>query len=358
MQDDRSYWPALAKLPLGAVKLKRALKKFGSPKAVWEAPARDFLAIDKVGEQTVAQITDARKTIDPENELKKMQKAGVSMITLYDHGYPELLKQIYDPPVILFYKGCHPERADRTIAIVGTRKAGIYGAAWAKKLAGQLTQAGFTIVSGMALGIDTCAHKGALATGGCTWAVLGSGFDRVYPTANKKLFEEICETGTVFSELPLGMPYCSGNFPARNRIITGLSLGTVIVQCARKSGAMISASCALEQNREVFAVPGNIDNVLSEGPNLLIKQGARLVEKVEDILEEFSFSYPQKTERLAIELSGDEELLYLQLSSEPQGFDILAARCQLPMSKLTELLLALEFKDAIRQLPGKYYVVK
>jgi len=354
---DHLYWPALAKLPLGPIKLKRAMDKLGSPQAVWKSPLNELQKIEGIGALTLEEIQHVRQTVHPEQEYEQLQKSGCQFFTFFDSDYPNYLKQIYDPPLILFYKGHPPKKETKALAIVGTRRATRYGKTITDKLATPLAKAGFTIVSGLARGIDTQAHRSALATNGQTWAVLGCGLDTVYPWENKTLFEQICETGAVLSEYPLGTPPLAVNFPGRNRIITGLSQGTIIVQCSQKSGAMISARYALEQNREVFAVPGNVDLPQSAGPNLLIKQGAKLVENAEDVLEEFAIAYaPKITAQAEIELTPIEKQITDQLTTDPLSFDLLVNQCGLPLSRLSEQLLVLELKDVIKQLPGKYYV--
>jgi len=315
-----------------------------------------------VGEVSLSLISDLRKLINPEQEYEKLQKANCSFITPKDEDYPELLLETYAHPYVLFYKGQRPKKVEplqrkrSVIAVVGTRRINHYGQKLTEEFVTHLVGAGFTIVSGLARGVDTVAHDTTLKEGGITWAVLGCGLDTIYPPENRSLYKKICETGTIFSEFPLGTPPLPEHFPRRNRIITGLSQGVLVVQCAKRSGALISAKYAVEQNREVFAVPGNIDNPLSEGPNSLIKQGAKLVESVDDILEEFKLSYPQQTSFFEISLTIEEKQVYEKLSAEPMQFDLLSNQLKLPMPKLAELLMALEFKDAVKQLPGKYYV--
>ncbi|MFA5928613.1 MAG: DNA-processing protein DprA [Candidatus Margulisiibacteriota bacterium] len=359
--NDRLYWPALASLQLGAVTLKRALERFGSPQAVWEAPVSAFNEIKAIRETSLEKIRGERNAIDPEAELNKLEKAKVNFVTLFDDNYPALLKEIYDPPVVLFYKGLKPERSRRRFAIVGTRHPSQYGISVTSKLSADLVNAGFTIVSGLARGIDTETHKSTLLAGGKTIAVLGCGLDVVYPAENHELYERICENGTIFSEFPLGTQPLVENFPCRNRIITGLCSGTLVVQCAIKSGAMISARYALEQNREVFAVPGNIEQPQSAGPHLLLQQGAKLVGKVEDILEELNICtqgelFPYAPAQYI--LDEQERQVHDLLSAEPFHFDILANRSRIPLPKLAEIMINLELKNAVMALPGKYYIKK
>jgi len=358
--NDNYYWPALSYLPLGFVKLKCTLDILGTPKKLWMAPLSVFKEIEGITDNTIDKIDKIRKEINPELEFEKLEKENIKFITFFDLDYPLLLRQICYPPMILYYKGNPPDFNRKTIAIVGTRQSNSYGEKVTLTLSKELAEAGFVVVSGLARGIDYSAHLAVTESGRATWAILGCGLDIIYPRENKKLFLKIQETGTIFSEYPLGTRPLAMNFPARNRIITGLSLGVVVVQCKIKSGAMISANFAIEQNREVFAVPGNIDNPQSAGPNCLINQGAKLVNGVNDILDEFNMRFQSTKSNSLMETvsleTPEEKKVFDILSIDPIGFDDLLYKTNFSSGKLAEVLLLLEFKKLIKQLPGKLFV--
>ena len=291
------------------------------------------------------------------------------MMTFQDNHYPENLKAIPDAPVLLYIKGEIKKENNLAIAMVGSRRASFYGLSIAEKLAGQLSELGITIISGMAKGIDAIAHKGALKAKGSTIAVLGNGLSKVYPPENKKLFDEIINSGAVISEFPMTTPPAAYNFPRRNRIISGLSLGVVVVEASNKSGALITSRFALEQGREVFAVPGKVDSPNSQGVHNLIKQGAKLVSNVEDILEEISpqLKHHMKTEHrelarrtstrvLPNNLSDDELSIYKQIQDDAMHIDEVANQCGFSVPQTMNALLKLELKHLIKQLPGKLFV--
>jgi DNA processing protein len=340
--------------------MRQALELFGgTAEGVWTAPLNDFLLIPGVAGQTLAKISQTRKTIDPETEYARLEKSGAQLLCWNDSHYPELLRQIHDPPLALFYKGLAPLAAEACLAIVGSRHPTPYGRTMAESLTRDLAQSGFTIVSGLARGIDTVAHTTALQAGARTLAVLGCGIDEIYPPENKDLYAKIQANGTIFSELPLGSPPLAEHFPGRNRLITGLSQGVVIVQAKEKSGAMISARFALEQNREVFAVPGPVGLAQSAGPHQLIKQGAKLVESVNDILEEFHWRVPTSAADCPAGLSAEATRLWNALpSAQPIHIDMLSLQYALSVDKLAAILLELEFHDALEQLPGQYLLRK
>lgn len=272
---------------IGGLRLKRLLEFFSKPQDILNAPLDKLLRIKGIGEITAQKIHDFKKE-ELARELSLARKKDLKIITLRAQEYPLSLKQIPDSPPVLYIKGEFTAQDNRALAIVGSRYASFYGMTCAQNFAAGLAQEGFTIVSGMARGIDTCAHKGALKSGGRTIAVIGSGFNQLYPEENKGLAEQISKSGAVISEFPLDTLPFKQNFPRRNRVISGLSLGVLVVEAAQRSGALITADFALEQGREVFALPGKIDADNSLGTNGLIKQGAKLVSCIEDILEEFS----------------------------------------------------------------------
>ena len=313
-------------------------------------------------------------------ELSLAARAGVTMLTLEDAGYPDALKTLPDPPLALYVRGELTAADASAVGIVGARRASLYGIRCAEQLGHDLALRGLTVVSGLARGIDAAAHEGALKAPGRTIAVLGNGLSRVYPPEHAPLADRIAEHGAVVSEYPMETAPLSYNFPRRNRIISGLSLGVVVVEAAQRSGALITADCALEQGREVFAVPGPMTAVTSQGTHQLVKQGARLVTSVEDILDELGFSEPvarpaRKTaaaESLAAGsgfgpernrraepdgLAGPEQRVFgCVREGQPEDIDAIVAKSGLETSEVSSLLLQLELKRLVRQLPGKQFV--
>nr|MDA8166095.1 DNA-processing protein DprA [Desulfobacteraceae bacterium] len=291
---------------------------------------------------------------------EQTRKHGLIILT-WDHpAYPPLLRTIPDPPLLLYTKGDLACLSQPGLGVVGARAATSYGRQVAQDMAFQLARKGLVIISGFALGIDTAAHQGALRAGGRTVAVLGNGLDMVYPEQNRKLFDKIAETGTLVSEYPLGTTPDAFRFPARNRIISGLALGVLVVEAAKRSGSLITAHLALEQGREVFAVPGRVDSWKSEGAHRLLQEGAKLVFRAEDILEELPHGLTgllaAKPEAVPREpLAPEEEQLLALLDSYPQTIDELIQQTAWPAAKVTELLLLLELKRYIESLPGKQY---
>lgn len=299
----------------------------------------------------------------------ELESRGIRSLTIAEEGYPELLKKIADPPPIIYVKGDLAVLAKPALAIVGTRQPSRYGLEAAEYFARELAGRGLLVVSGLALGIDTAAHQGALAAGGETIAVLGSGLDNLFPRANLDLSEQVVARGALLSEFPPSQPPDRWTFPRRNRIISGLTLGTIVIEGNYKSGAMITAKTALEQGREVFALPGNVFSELARGPHWLIKQGAKLVESIDDVLDELKFILPglalssqTEAEQLPLlpppELNAEEAELYQRLSLQPQHLDSLAIATGWPTARVSSVLMSLELKKTIRQLPGKHYVLK
>jgi len=290
-----------------------------------------------------------------------MHKETIETIKIGDKNYPKILKQIHSPPKELYVKGRILEDDEFAIAVVGSRIASVYGLTTAEKLGYELASRGLVVVSGLARGIDSAAHKGALKAHGKTIAVLGSGLDIIYPPENKKLAEEIVEkNGALVSEFPMRTPPTPKNFPQRNRIISGLSLAVVVVEAAKNSGALITADFALEQNREVFAVPGKVDSATSFGTNQLIKEGAKLVQTAEDIMDELELklkvSSKGAAEALKPNISQDEKAVYESLSGDPKYLDDVVEEVKLPLNKTQELLLRLQIRKLVRELPGKHFI--
>ncbi|MHB9130542.1 MAG: DNA-processing protein DprA [Armatimonadota bacterium] len=283
--DESAAWYALACAQLGSVAAIRLLEAFQQPEAIFAATPREWTARARVTASGCARLLDAANR-DHAGELARLQRLGIRLIPYYDPGYPTRLRTIPDPPCVLFVKGELLPEDDRAIAIVGSRRASPYGRHVAAELAAGLAQRGLIVVSGMAIGTDTAAHEGCLRAGGRTIAVLGSGVDVIYPPENTTLYERIAAQGAVISENPPGAPPSRISFPIRNRIISGLSLGVIVVEASEKSGALITVDHALEQGREVFAVPGSVNSTQSRGTHHLLRDGARLVESVDDVLED------------------------------------------------------------------------
>jgi DNA processing protein len=359
---------------VGPVTFRRLLKQFGSVDAALGASVSGLTKVEGIGFKTAERIAASRDKFDAIEELELAAKLGVWLLHMEDARYPTLLKQIYDPPPVLYIKGTLTRDDTLGVALVGCRRCSLYGQEQASRFAHLLAAAGFTIVSGMARGIDTAAHTGALAVQGRTIAVQGCGLSRVFPPENAKLFELIGASGACISELPLRAEPLAEHFPPRNRIIAGLSLGTIVVEAGLRSGALITAQTALESNREVMAVPGKIDSPLSQGPHQLIKQGARLIESVEDIMESLGYvgerlkDHTATATREAVEkveaplfdpanfhLKGHEKTIYDVLGKEPVHIDQIISDTDLPAGAANAAVMSLRLKGLIRQLPGNLF---
>ena len=360
---------------VGPVTFSKMIKHFGSLDKSLGASVSELAKIDGIGHKSAEQIARSRDKFDATDELKLAEKLGVWIINLEDERYPALLKNIYDPPVVLYIKGSLSTSDDLAIAIVGTRRCSLYGQEQSSRLAYLLGSAGFTICSGMARGIDTAAHQGALSAGGRTIAVQGCGLAKVFPPENKKLFELIAQSGACISELPLQYEPLSENFPPRNRIIGGLSLGTIVIEAGLYSGALITARAALEYNREVMAVPGKIDSPLSKGSHQLIKEGAKLIESVEDVMEALGYIGEQVQDYVSdaaakamekmdvplfdisrLKLSGDEKTIYDYLGKEPSHIEHIITGTKLTAGSINAGLVSLRLKGLIKQLPGSFFL--
>ncbi len=346
---------------VGPNKMRALIARFRTPAEVFGASVRDLVTVEGIDSKTAASI----KTFDgrefAQEQLRRMAACGARVVTFWDREFPDLLKQIYDPPALLFVRGTLKPDDKYAVAIVGSRLISSYGEVITQKLTRDLAGKGVTVVSGLAYGIDTLAHATALKSGSRTIAVLGSGVDVIYPRENARLAERIVENGALVSEFPLGSKPERSNFPRRNRIICGMSLGVVVVEAGRRSGALITAAMALEQNREVFAVPGNVNSPNSVGTNELIRQGATLVTSAEDILEELG---PQLRLPFASEvnaarpenLTEPERKIFDLLSNEPRHIDAIAAAAGESTASVLSVLLGLELKNAVKQLAGKMFV--
>lgn len=339
---------------LGPIRLKAILDYFKDPKLAWEANINEFQKIG-IPRNTLDLLVETRKKLEPETYLKSIEDVGIKWMSLYDDNYPSLLKQIYDPPVVLYYKGTIKPSDEKAIAVVGTRKMTGYGKAVTEKFTKGLVAAGLTIVSGLARGIDTVAHKTAIVAGGKTVAVFGSGLNIIYPLENNSLVEEIINSGgAIISEFPPDYPLAPGNFPLRNRIISGLSLATLVVEAAENSGSLITARLALEQGRDVFAVPGPITSTLSKGPINLIRDGARAVFEPGEILEELGISQV-KNSKLKVQnenLSEEEKKVLEVLESESLNIDEIGRSLNFPSAKISALLLKMEISGLVQSLGG------
>jgi DNA processing protein len=365
MAQEYFFWLALSLVPgVGSILMKRLLDDFKTPEAVFEASKEDLLRVEGLGEKVALEILKGPLDKRVKRELSLLEKAGAKLLAITDKEYPERLKEIYDPPPLLYMRGGLEKEDELAVAMVGSRKTNPYGRMMTEKISQELVRHGVRIVSGMARGIDAVAHWGALSGGGRTIAVLGCGVDVVYPKENRNLFSKIMEHGAILSEFPMGSPPEGAHFPRRNRIISGLSLGVVVVQAGMKSGSLITAGYAMEQGKDVFAVPGVVGNEGSRGTHQLIKQGAKLVESSEDILEEILPRWTRgereilKEETKGPDLSEEEKLLYGFLSENPLPIDVLIRESSLDPGKVSSLLLNLELKGLISQWPGKCFTKK
>ena len=353
---------------LGSARIKKLLDQYGSAQRIFSLSESALMADRIIPANVIQNIFHFPKDNFLKNEYNLITPKDIKIITLKDENYPVNLREIAGAPVILYVQGRIPQDNKLSVAIVGSRQASLYGITVAEQFAARLAELGLTIVSGMARGIDTAAHRAALRAKGSTMAVMGCGLAHIYPPENKDLYRNIVEHGAVISEFPMETPPAGNNFPARNRIISGLSLGVVVVEAALKSGALITADFALEQGREVFAIPGKVDNPNSRGVHNLIKQGAKLATCVEDILEEIEpqlspclkeqkkFEDIQEAPEIPAHLSDNEKLVYQYIKNQPVHIDALAEMCHVGISILASVLFQLEIKKLVRQLPGKMFV--
>lgn len=348
---------------VGPVRVRQLLAHFGSAVAILQASKPLLLQVRGIGDDTAEAIATWEKRIDLAAELKRCADFGCHVLIQSDADYPAALREIYDPPIVLYVKGTLDAREKNAVAMVGSRQTTHYGLETARKLAYQLAYVGVTVVSGGARGIDTAAHQGAIQAKGRTIAVLGNGINIVFPPENRELFERIAENGAVVTQFPFNRKADKQTFPIRNRIVAGMTLGTVVVEANLSSGALITANFATEYGRQVFAVPGRIDSPRSKGCHDLIKKGAKLCEGAEDVLSEFEYLFPAsnrppssaETGQLrALELSANEQAVYDVLGEELHIDDIIR-QCGLPASAVSVALLGLEMKRVIRQSPGRFF---
>jgi DNA processing protein len=355
---------ALNMLPtMGPVRLRKLLEVFETPERILTAKRNELRTIDGIGNEVADQITNWENTVDLSAELQRIRDFGAGIITAKSPNYPRQLREIHAPPIVLYVWGELIERDQHAIAVIGSRRTSHYGAESAKKLSYQLAYSGLTIISGLARGIDTAAHQGALAAKGRTIAVIGSGLTKLYPPENAALAEKICDgSGAIVSEFSMEIEPDRQTFPMRNRIISGWSHGILVVEAGVNSGALITASQAIEQGRSVYAVPGHINAPTAYGSNRLIQQGAKLVMDASDILDDLQILLPQKAKwpetaaRLVPELSSDERRVYDAINPTETPIDQIASSCELPSATVSSVLLRLELKRLVKQLPGKYFV--
>lgn len=341
---------------LGPARLKNLLDFFGDPKIIWEADVKEIAACS-IPWSVTQNLISARKNLDPEKFIKDLEKSNIKWLTIFDENYPKLLKEIYDPPLVLYYQGDISLSNQKAVAIVGTRKMTGYGKIVTEKFASGLSQAGLVVVSGLARGIDTCAHRTAIEINGKTLAVLGGGLKKIFPPENIALAKEIADgKGALISEFAPDEPSLPGNFPARNRIISGLSLAVLVTEAAEDSGSLITAKLALEQGKEVFAIPGPITSELSKGPSVLIKQGAILVTDPAEILDLLGINKTlSKKPENNIKLSKEEQLIWEDLKNETKHVDEICRDLNLAAASVSAYLVKMEIKGLIRNLGGGNY---
>lgn len=355
---------ALNLLPkVGPVRVRRLLEVFGTPEEILAAKAGALSRVKGFGEDLAAVIAGWESIVDLGRELRRIKEESLTVLTQEDALFPKLLKQIHDPPLVLYVRGRLTERDHHGIAIVGSRHTTQYGLNVTKKLAFQIAYAGYTIISGLARGIDTAAHEGALAAKGRTVAVIGAGIGKLYPPENAALADRIAGHGAVVSEFPVDYPPDKQSFPLRNRIVSGWSCGVILTEAPARSGALITAQQAAEQGRAVFAVPGGIDRPSSHGCNRLIQQGAKLIMDGTDVLDDLMSLFPteplaprMEASRPGASLSGDEDKVYAAIGTDEAHVNDITARSGLPSSTVNATLMKLEMKRVIKPLPGKFYV--
>ncbi|MBI4838221.1 MAG: DNA-protecting protein DprA [Nitrospirae bacterium] len=366
---DLKYWLALNLLPdIGPFYARRLLSAFGSPENIFQMPAGELKKIEGIGENRAKSIAGFRQWDIVDKEISYAEKNNIKILPFKDPLYPERLRQIPDAPLLLYVKGDIKDDDKYAIAIVGSRTPTDYGLQVAERISYKLAAYGLTVVSGMARGIDGASHKGALMAGGRTLAVLGSVIDVPYPLENKGLMRALVPSGALISEFPLGTKPNTGNFPKRNRIISGLSLGVLVIEAGVDSGSLITVGYALEQGREVFAVPGNITSKTSKGTNDLIKKGAKLVENADEIINELApqikviLKEAQGAERQqnisapAPHMTESEKKVYNILCKGPKHIDAITREINIPASEALSTLLSLELKGAVRQMDGKNFL--
>lgn len=357
--EPRAYWVGFSLVKgIGAVRLRGLLEVFGNLEAAWNAPLNDLRSVG-LSEKILENFQKVRKGVDLETMLFNLEAKGIQAITWEDANYPRRLKQIDQPPPVLYVRGEIRLEDEWAVAIVGTRRVTVYGRQVSDELARFLAQNKITVISGLAYGVDGVAHEAALKAGGRTLAVLGSGVDVIYPPEHRRLAEQMITQGAIISDYPPGTPPESNNFPPRNRIISGMSLAVVVVEASEKSGALITAAFAADQGRDVFAVPGNINAPQSKGPNILIQNGARPLLKPADVLESLHLEMVQEHQALQREfpLEPNEAPLLAALGPEPLHIDEIQALTGLPIQQVSATLALMELKGMVRQVGAMNYVL-
>jgi DNA processing protein len=355
---------ALNMLPtVGPVRLRKLLAVFQTPERVLAAKRSELRTVEGVGAEVAEQISNWESLVDLPAELKRVERFGAQVVTQFSPEYPRPLREIHAPPIVLYVWGELQDRDNHAIGMVGARRTTHYGSESAKKLAYQIAYAGLTVISGLARGIDTAAHHGALAAKGRTVAVIGSGLSKLYPPENQTLAEKIANgNGAVVSEFSMEVEPDRQTFPMRNRIISGWSHGIVVVEAGLNSGALITANQAVEQGRSVYAVPGQMNAPSAMGSNRLIQQGAKLVMSAADILDDLQVLLPDTKPsaeaacRPLPPLTDDERKVFDAIESNETAIDAIVTKCDLPSSTVSSTLLRLELKRLVKQLPGKYFV--
>src|SRR3954447_8613184 len=354
---------ALNMLPMmGPVRLRKLLEVFSQPERILKAKRDELRLIEGIGNEVAEQIVNWESLVDLTGELKRICDFGATVLTQRSGSYPRALREIHAPPIVLYVWGEFQERDYHAIGVIGARRTTHYGTESAKKLSYQLAYAGLTVISGLARGIDTAAHQGALAAKGRTIAVIGSGVSKLYPPENAALAEKIRSgNGAIVSEFSMEIEPDRQTFPMRNRIISGCSHGILVVEAGLNSGALITASQAIEQGRSVYAVPGHINAPSAMGSNRLIQQGAKLVMDASDILDDLQILLPESKPIVTVarplpELSESERDVYDAIEASETAIDAIAAKCNLPSPTVSSVLLRLELKRLVKQLPGKYFV--
>lgn len=346
---------------VGPIRVRQLLAHFGEATSILSAGEESLTRVQGIGRDMAGAIARWESAVDLPGELDRVREFGCHVISQADDVYPRWLREIYDPPIVLYVRGKLREQDANSIALVGSRMTTHYGNETARRLGYQLALGGVTVVSGGARGIDTAAHHGALSGRGRTIAVLGSGINLIIPPENASLFERISESGAVISQFPFNRKADRQSFPIRNRIVAGMTMGTVVVEAAKRSGALITADFAVEQGRQVFAVPGRIDSPRSKGCHNLIKNGAKLCESVEDILSEFEWLFPTSNHPRddapppAMSLTTNEEKILVAIGDEERDIDSIIRQTTLSSAAVSVALLGLEMKKLVRQLPGKVF---
>jgi DNA processing protein len=352
----RPYWIAFSRIPhIGPVSIRRMHEHFGSLERAWFADGRSLRAA--LTERAVTSFESIRRELDVTVIVRELEVAGISVLTLIDPSYPRLLREIPSPPSVLYYRGSLNVEDEKAVAIVGTRAVTPYGRAMAEQLGAGLARAGVTVVSGLALGVDGIAHQAALEAGGRTIAVLGGGLNRLYPHQHRSLANTITQSGAVLSEYAPDTKPEGSQFPARNRIISGLSLGVIVVEAPERSGALITVDFAADHGRDVFAVPGPVGALKSEGCNRLLRDGARLVRSADDVLADLGLGGPlvENAIQTALPLGDLERKVLDLLTSEPQHIDEIGAQADLSTHGVGALLLTMELQGLVRNVGAQYY---